>query len=623
MSYIFGGDTGISYEQLQQRRKMVDRLRLQNARTPKNVGEGIQAIARALVARGVDRQNVEADKKMTESLNSAFEDILGGSFDNYSSSAYGPYTPAAEKSLGLDMGTEGKLPQGDSVTVGDKTYDMGQPVGSDYASAIAAVESGGRYDAVGPATKSGNRAYGKYQVMDFNIGPWTEKHLGRRMTTQEFLANPRAQDAVFNAEFGSYVKKYGNPQDAASVWFSGRPMAKAGNSSDGYTTVPQYVAKFNKALGQPTGQARQPARTTGSFDPSIAKIAALVSHPALPEGQKMVLGALLKQKLAQSQPQQPDYQFVDGIGMVDMNNPPPEMMAGQYEAPMDKPSSVQEYEYARQNGFQGSYNDFLTAKGKASAPSVSTTVNTGNQPDSRPMADKPAKGYQRRWDPEKQTWVDEPIPGGEVAREAEVADEKKSERNRQQQIKMGTTLTNLQMNIDEIEDGGFPVTGGLGAMAGAIPGTAASDWRVRNQQITTEGALAEVQNMRDNSPTGGAVGQLTDSEREAIALAATGISSAQSAEEYVRAAKNYRKVMLDTALKDGKGGVLPYKIDEQGNVLVDGDVWFGTDTQPDFPDVSQMSASEIRKLRESNPSENWTEEQRAAVLKRLRELRGD
>ena len=392
MLYSFGGDTGISYEQLQQRRKMVDRLRLQNSQTPKNVGEGIQAIARALVARGVDRQNVEADKKMQDSLNSAFEDILGGSFDSYSSSAYGPYTPAAEKSLGLDMGTEGELPQNDGVTVGGKTYDMGKPVGSDYASAIASVESSGRYDAIGPVTKNGNRAYGKYQVMDFNIGPWTEEILGRRLTPQQFLADEDAQDAVFNAKFGSYVQKYGNPQDAASVWFSGRPMARAGNASDGYTTVPEYVAKFNRALGQPAGQNRQPVRTaqTGSFDPSIAKIAALVSHPALPEGQKMVLGALLKQRLAQSQPMTPLEQQQYMLNQIEIENARnPKIKGTEFngnfinpytgeiiaEGQQDMPTSVEEYNfYSQQEMGAGreplSYADWSVLDEKAGNPAL-------------------------------------------------------------------------------------------------------------------------------------------------------------------------------------------------------------------------------------------------------------
>lgn len=121
------------------------------------------------------------------------------------------------------------------------------------AEAIAAIESGGRYNAMGPMTRRGDRAYGRYQVMGNNIGPWTERHLGERMSPQEFLANPQAQDRVFRGEFGSYVDRFGNPQDAASMWFSGRPVARAGNRSDGYTTVPSYIQQFNAHLARGGG----------------------------------------------------------------------------------------------------------------------------------------------------------------------------------------------------------------------------------------------------------------------------------------------------------------------------------------------------------------------------------
>lgn len=119
-----------------------------------------------------------------------------------------------------------------------------------WEAAIAAQESGGAYDKLGPLTKKGDRAYGKYQVMGNNIPDWTQSVLGQAMTPQEFLNSPEAQDAVFRSKFGASVGKYGNPQDAASVWFSGRPVAAAGNASDVLgTTVPSYVARFNKFLG--------------------------------------------------------------------------------------------------------------------------------------------------------------------------------------------------------------------------------------------------------------------------------------------------------------------------------------------------------------------------------------
>lgn len=131
--------------------------------------------------------------------------------------------------------------------IGDPLAGVGTQ--GNYRKGIQAIESGGNYSAIGPTTKSGDKAYGAYQVMGKNVGPWTEKHFGKRLTPQEFLANKEAQDAVFDGEFGSYVSRFGNSQDAASMWFSGRPLDKAGNASDGYTTVPDYVKKFTAASG--------------------------------------------------------------------------------------------------------------------------------------------------------------------------------------------------------------------------------------------------------------------------------------------------------------------------------------------------------------------------------------
>lgn len=109
---------------------------------------------------------------------------------------------------------------------------------------IAKVESSGNYGAVGPVTEKGNRAYGKYQVMDFNIPTWTKEVLGQSMTPQQFLASPQAQDAVAKAKLQEAYDKYGTWEDSASVWFSGRPMS--GNTSKDVTgtSTPEYVQRF-------------------------------------------------------------------------------------------------------------------------------------------------------------------------------------------------------------------------------------------------------------------------------------------------------------------------------------------------------------------------------------------
>jgi len=76
---------------------------------------------------------------------------------------------------------------------GDFSYVDGDT--EKIAEAIGEFESGGNYKAIGKETGKG-RAYGKYQVMSFNIPNWTKEALGKSMTIKQFLDNPQAQDQV-------------------------------------------------------------------------------------------------------------------------------------------------------------------------------------------------------------------------------------------------------------------------------------------------------------------------------------------------------------------------------------------------------------------------------------------
>ena len=255
------------------------------------VGEGLGQLGQGIAEGLVNRRLNKTERAGREGATSLFDriiqgggnrgggmSILGMQPDVAASAAPPPVQPLSEEqALAADAR---------NVVFGQK---------SPYADAIASIESAGSgdYAALGPQTKSGDRAYGKYQVMGSNIGPWTEKHLGRRMTPEQFLASPEAQDAVFNAEFGSYVDKYGNPQDAASMWFSGRPMDRAGNASDGYNTVPQYVDKFTKALGgQQTKQ--QPSQLNDLY--------AALQNPWLNQQQKAVLTQMIATEQQKADP---------------------------------------------------------------------------------------------------------------------------------------------------------------------------------------------------------------------------------------------------------------------------------------------------------------------------------
>ena len=118
------------------------------------------------------------------------------------------------------------------------------------AGVIGGMESSGRYDAIGPDTGGGKKAHGKYQVMDFNIGPWTKEILGQELTPQQFLASPQAQDAVFQAKFGQYRQQYGSDEAAARAWFAGPGGMNNPNAKDVLgTTVAGYSQKFQNGMG--------------------------------------------------------------------------------------------------------------------------------------------------------------------------------------------------------------------------------------------------------------------------------------------------------------------------------------------------------------------------------------
>jgi hypothetical protein len=138
---------------------------------------------------------------------------------------------------------------------GGGALDTSTPSGDvgKFRRAIINKESGGNYTVVNP--DSG--AIGIGQVMPENVGPWTQKYLGRRLTPQQFRYDKAAQDAVINGRFRDMLadqKAAGYKGEeairrAAAVWYSGQ--GRLWND-----TRPQYsngrrypsIAEYTKAI---------------------------------------------------------------------------------------------------------------------------------------------------------------------------------------------------------------------------------------------------------------------------------------------------------------------------------------------------------------------------------------
>lgn len=152
---------------------------------------------------------------------------------------------------------------------------------------IAGIESAGSggYTAVGPKQPNGDVGLGKYQVMASNVPTWTKQALGQPMTPEQFLANPDAQEKVFETIFGGYAQQYGHA-GAANAWFTGSPNPKPAAADSNGTTAGDYANRFLKgyvtagramqgqqqaASGQAPGPAAPVASAGGAPAPGAAQ----------------------------------------------------------------------------------------------------------------------------------------------------------------------------------------------------------------------------------------------------------------------------------------------------------------------------------------------------------------
>ena len=71
---IFGGDTGMTYDQIKRKRALAEQL-MKSSRAPKNVGEGLNAIGNALLVRSLNKKADKRDAEMKAQFDSQFGQV--------------------------------------------------------------------------------------------------------------------------------------------------------------------------------------------------------------------------------------------------------------------------------------------------------------------------------------------------------------------------------------------------------------------------------------------------------------------------------------------------------------------------------------------------------------------
>jgi hypothetical protein len=114
-----------------------------------------------------------------------------------------------------------------------------------FLNSIAKQESGNKYKAV----NSSSGALGKYQIMPANIPSWSKEALGRSITPQAFLRNPRLQERVARYKLRQYYRRYG-AAGAAKAWYGGESAARKSSSTrqGSYPSINSYASQVTSRL---------------------------------------------------------------------------------------------------------------------------------------------------------------------------------------------------------------------------------------------------------------------------------------------------------------------------------------------------------------------------------------
>lgn len=562
MSYLFGAGTGQNQEDITDARKRLAYAMLQQGTdtSPVQSGwEGAARLAQALMGGLAVRKQGEDQRAADAQVLSA---ITGQ-----------PYTPPAQSPGFLSSLFGGSKAPASSDAQKEVAAGNPAPTGdmSNYQNAISSIESGGNYGSVGPTSGSMGRALGKYQVMEANVGPWSQEAIGRAVSPEEFLKSPEIQDAVFNKKFGGYVQQYG-PAGAAQAWFAGPGgVGKMDRKDSLGTSVAAYTDKFNNALGaNPPAPAEQAIQTqaptqVASLDPAagVPPQQQQASAPPLPPpttiasappvasvpsaDQQAPAPTRLAQALQSAPPEAPNplrnnpkaQQLLQAL--MNPNLSPQvrsaanvmlqqEMSKGNalYQAQMEQYIKQQDPEY--QTNLQKSqielerlqHPDSVTPESvralniraqqaglEPGTPAYQQFMMSGGMVQ-RNEAPPPA-GYRNVRDAQGNLVSIEPIPGSPAAKAVQT----------QQDAKDISTnvVTSAAQHAREaaMAPGVLPATGSGSGLASIFSSTNAAEVKRQIDVMRSNASLDNLAAMRAASPTGGALGSVTEGEEKMLA----------------------------------------------------------------------------------------------------------
>lgn len=215
-----------------------------------------------------------------------------------------------------------------------------------------------------------------------------------------------------------------------------------------------------------------------------------------------------------------------------------------YQSP-EKPvttDDITEYNMAVAQGYPGTLQDWIIEQRKASA----TNVNVG--PNGIDYGD-PGPGLAWRRSPTGEILLDSqglpealPYRGGVAWQKEQAALAKGASAGENDETMTDTVLTAAR-KAREAVSGGI-ANGPLGAAAAIIPSTSAAELRRQVDVLKANATKENLAAMRAESPTGGALGSISNTDLSLLASASGALDPNASAEDFASALDNYERTIL-------------------------------------------------------------------------------
>lgn len=543
-----------TWEAVERRRKLAEALGMQAmGAAPTTFGGGLSAIGAALGGALANRGAERMDARRAELGDAAFEAALGGIPQDNS-----PLAAALGGAYGAPVSTSvppvqatALAPSGNPLR--DGIVETAQAIGADPLDLATAIsyETAGTFDPTkaGPTTQWGQHRgliqFGEPQAKQYGVD-WSDpigSQLGANGAIANYFRDRGFKPGMSGLDLYSTINA-GSP---------GRYSASDANNGGAPGTVAdkwsQQMAPHREKAMSLLGGDYQPAAPSAAA-PAMAPMAlpapppvnvALIramNNPHMTPEQKQILGGIYQQQMAM---QITPYQQAQ-LAMAQQ-----QMAWEQQKAMMPEPvkptDDIREYEFARGQGYQGTFQDFMLEGKRAGA----TTVNVGG--DGAPGLGKLSTDYGYVLDPATMQPVIDPatglpqsapVPGSPAAVEAAKVAQAGA-------VKEG----NKSVSTDVItsaagrarEAAGNRQLGGFGqGVASALPWTDSAEVARQVEVLKSNAKVENLQAMRAASPTGGALGAVSDSENAMLAAKAGALDP--SSPTFIRDLDDYERTLL-------------------------------------------------------------------------------